>query len=529
MAGFQVSTSTDKQWALIAGLCGHPELGTDRRFESTAARMRNIDDVDRVVAGWTSTQPVAQVLAAFMAAGIPAAHIARLDELLSEPQFQAREMVRSLVADGHAVVTSGSIFTLSKTPACISQAAPRLGEHTEAVLAEPSRRIATAAGSAASAEGARPLDGLVVVELGAYGAGPFCARLLAELGAEVIKVEPPGGDPIRHFQPAIHGVSYPYHFYNLNKRDVTIDLKTDEGRSQLQDLLRRADVFLENLAPGTVEGWGFGYDDVAPRFPKLIYCSVSGFGRTGPSAARRAYDTTIQALSGVMSLTGRADRGPTKVGLSIADFMGPTSACAAILGALQWRNRTGEGQFVDVSMYDVMGWSTQAFWPTYLTTGIVPEMTGDSHTALSPHGTFAASDGRVALAVEKPEQWQALARLLRAEDSAFAALGTDERIARRQAIEAEVAAWVAGGTVAERVALCQSKGIPASAVCEVAAVAASPQTASRHLLLDVADPEGRSVPVIQSAFRMSRTPGGVTAPGPRLGAHNAQYFGTKTP
>lgn len=517
-----VCTSTDQQWRTIARLCQHPELESDARFASTPQRMDRVDEVDAIVSDWTRQYSVADVLEALRAANIPAAPIANLKDLFENEQFRARGLLsRVTVRDGQELYTSGLIYKLSESPARDPAPAPLVGANTAAVVQEwrnPSADLLDRPFAAVT--GQRALEGLVVVELGAYGAGPFATRLLAELGAEVIKVEPPKGDPVRHFQPPLHGVSYPYQFYNLNKKGVTLDLKTEVGRSALLTLLNRADVFLENLAPGTVDSWGLDYRSIAKQFPRLIYCSVSGFGHSGPYAGRRAYDTTIQALSAVMSLTGRADDSPTKIGLPVADLLGPTAACGAILGALYQRHQTGRGQFVDVSMMDVMAWTTQSYWPAFMATGKVPTREGDAHPAIFPHGSFTTLDGRMVLAAEREEHWPALARLCGESLDHLRDLDVEERLARRDEIEPHLTHWAAQGTTRQRVQLCQSQGIPAAAVLDFNDVVMNDQTRSRELIVDVPDACGRPVRVIQSAFRMSRTPGRMYRSGPGLGEHN---------
>jgi len=525
----QISTSTDTQWRTITQIAGRGELGVDPRFRNTAARMRHIDEVDEVVSAWTRGHPVATILNTLRAVDIPAAHITALDELLRDPQFIAREMLYdTTVVGGPPTVTSGSVFKLSGRGSTANVGtAPDLGAHTHAVLAEYAARPAPRVqrkGPPVAPEGRMALAGLVVVEVGAYGAGPLGTRFLAELGAEVIKIEPLDGDPIRHFLPNIHDVSYPYHFYNLNKRGITLDLKSDYGRGQLRKLLARADVFLENLAPGTIARWGMTPGELMHDFPRLICCSVSGFGHSGPYRNLRAYDTTIQAMSAVMSMTGRAERGPSKVGLSIADLMGPTAACAAILAALNQRHVTGVGQHVDLAMMDVMAWSTQAAWPAYFATGVVPGPMGDAHPSLCPHGTYATKDGRIAVAVERDGQWASLVTILGAAAHLVAKLDTAARIAARGRIDELLSAWAATVTTDEGVTRLQSARVPAGPVLEVAAVADNAQTRRRELVVEVPDAAGHPLRVIQSAFRMSRTPGRMHSGGPLLGQHNDQYL-----
>jgi len=517
----QICTSTNQQWESIARLSGRAELQRDPRFDSTANRMRNIDAVDRVVETWAARFSVAEALTALEREGIPAEAIVGLEELLADPQFLARRMRVDLpLPDGDTAGVSGTIYKLSRTPGRVDRPAPLPGEGGEAVAAGWLRQPPLPGAAAAGARG-DSLAGLRVVELSVYGAGPFCGRQLAELGAEVIKVEAPAGDPIRHFLPMVHGEGYAYHCYNLDKRGVVLDLKEPDELQRLLALIDTADVFLENLAPGAVERLGLGYDTLAARRPELIYCSVTGFGKTGPYADKRAYDTTVQAAAAVMALTGLPERGPTKVGLSIADLMTPTAATGAILAALYHRRGTGRGQRVDLSMMDVMAFATQPYWAGRLGP-VDPDWTAARKT--SPTGIYRAIGGPVALSVDSQAEWQALAGLLGLDR--LAGLDAGARLARRAEIDERLAAWFAERTVEAALATTAEAGVPAAAVLEVADALSAPQTRSRRLLVEVADPAGRPLSVIQSAFRLSATPGRVRRGGPDRGEHNARYVPT---
>jgi crotonobetainyl-CoA:carnitine CoA-transferase CaiB-like acyl-CoA transferase len=197
--------------------------------------------------------------------------------------------------------------------------------------------------------------------VGVFGAGPFATKLMAELAMQVIKLEAPEGDGMRHYHPQVNGTAYPFHLYNANRHSLCVDLKKPEDVARARAVLAKADVYLENLGPGVVDRLGLGYKDVRNVNPGLVYCSVSGFGKTGPYSGNRAYDTVIQAMSGMMSVTGL--EGPLKIGVSTADLLGPTFACASVLAALHHRNRGGAGQRIDVSMHDVCSATTQALWP----------------------------------------------------------------------------------------------------------------------------------------------------------------------
>ena len=207
-----------------------------------------------------------------------------------------------------------------------------------------------------------PLSGVRVLELSAYTTGPLSARYLSNLGAEVLKVEPLKGESIRGFAYKIDGVSYIFHVHNLNKRGLAIDTMVADGKEALLDLVRKVDVLIENFAYGRMQSWGLSYEELSAINPKLVYCSLSGFGHDGPYRDMRAFDTVIQGMSGVMSLTGTADYPPTKIGVSSADNVGAAAGTMAIVGALHHRRRTGCGQHINISMHDVQGWMSSAIW-----------------------------------------------------------------------------------------------------------------------------------------------------------------------
>ncbi|MBI4191754.1 MAG: CoA transferase [Betaproteobacteria bacterium] len=529
-----VSTVTDQQWETVAGLCGRGELVVDPRFRTRQERMRHVDDVDAIVRRWTLQHTVVQATTKMNHQGIPAAPIYGLDDLLGDQNFRGRQMIVDLEGSGgYRIKTSGSLFKLSETPGRVDTPAPKLGGHTEAVLAELTEHDSTITPvsrtppneMASDSEG--PLTGILVVELGGYGAGPYCTRLLAELGAEVIKVEPPEGDPMRHLLPQVHGVSYPFHIYNLNKKSMTLDLRSPVGHRHMAELLDSADVLLENLVPGSAERLGLGYEAVAARNPGLIYCSVSGFGQRGPYRQRRAFDTTVQALSAAMGLTGRRDREPTKIGPSIADLMSPTAATVAILAALHWRDRVGRGQQIDVSMQDVIGWSTQAWWPCCFGSGGVPRRDGNHHPSFCPHNSYQARDARIVISVQTEEEWRTLVRLIGAKPSVSELHGAEIRLANQDIVDRYVEDWVTSRSATEVVEACQAAGISAGPVLDIAEVVHHPQVQSRGLIVDIQDEQGRPVHVLQSVFRLSRTPGRVRSLGPSLAQHSAEILSRK--
>ena len=251
-----------------------------------------------------------------------------------------------------------------------------------------------------------PFDGLRVVALEQAVAAPFCSRQLADLGADVIKIErPDGGDFARGYDGALNGLSAYFAWLNRGKRSVALDLKLDTDRGVCAELIARADIFVHNLAPGAVERLGFGFDELSPRHPRLIWCGISGYGPDGPYRDKKAYDLLVQAESGVVSVTGTPDE-PAKVGISIADISSGLYAYSSILAALIARARTGRGQRIDISMLECLTeWMMPqiSFWQG---TGAAPPRAGLRHNMIAPYGAYACSDGRVLFAVQNEREWQ---------------------------------------------------------------------------------------------------------------------------
>ncbi|PPR59263.1 MAG: Acetyl-CoA:oxalate CoA-transferase, partial [Alphaproteobacteria bacterium MarineAlpha4_Bin2] len=256
-----------------------------------------------------------------------------------------------------------------------------------------------------------PLANVRILELSAYTTGPLAARYLSNLGAEVVKVEPLKGESVRHFAYKVDGVSYIFHVHNVNKRGVAIDSTKDRGRDLIYGLVRKSDVLIENFTFGRMHSWGLGYDDLKSINSGLIYCSLSGFGHNGPYRNMRAFDTVIQGMTGVMSLTGAADFPPTKIGVSSADNVGAAAGAIAIVAALNYKRRTGKGQHINISMHDVQGWLNSSAWP-WLDTPEGAARDGNHHPAVAPQNLYETRDGLLAIEVETQTQLNAVTDLL---------------------------------------------------------------------------------------------------------------------
>jgi crotonobetainyl-CoA:carnitine CoA-transferase CaiB-like acyl-CoA transferase len=373
-----------------------------------------------------------------------------------------------------------------------------------------------------------PLEDIRVVELTTHQAGPACGRVLADMGAEVIKVERPGGESTRTTPAGDRGTSPYFAAHNSNKLSVTLDVGKPEGREILVRLIRKADVFLQNSRPGRMERWGLGYRRLRELKPQLIMVSVSGFGKGGPYSDRPAFDNIIQATAGLMSLTGTAEGPPTVTGASIADYLAAMNAAIGTMMALRVREKTGRGQEVDVSMFDGLLSVVMPGLTRYLLYGREPDRTGNRVSGHADIGVYRCADGYVSFNAILDHQWLALTNLLGAPE-----LGTDPRFAtspaRRAAadeVEAALVPRLAGRRVAELVSACEARGVPCGPVQTIKDLATDPHIQARGNLLDAETPDGGTVPVPMLNFRLEdtgfrrRTPM-VAAPG----AHNAQIYG----
>lgn len=369
------------------------------------------------------------------------------------------------------------------------------------------------------------LDGVRILEFTSFTAGPLCGEFLCQLGAEVLKVEPLDGDAVRRLGYPVDGSSYLFHINNAGKRSLTVNIKTEKGRDIILQLARNADVLLENVAPGSLERLGLGYGAVSAINPRIVYCSLSGYGYTGPMAGRRSYDVVVQGLTGMVGLTGHGGH-PVKVGPSITDLMAASAAAAAITMALYHQQRTGTGQRIDMSLYDVGAWLSQEAWPSVLADGRQPPLVGNAHRFLGPQNVYPAVDGPVAVAVETDEQWRRLCGLAGRPDLAGSpdlASGCDR--AGSTAADEAVGAWVRGMTVEAVVSACQSAGVPAAPYMELPAAADDPGLRGRGAVVEVRHAGAGAVRLPGSPFLMSRTPGRVTRSAERLGASNAAVLG----
>lgn len=370
---------------------------------------------------------------------------------------------------------------------------------------------------------APPLDGVTIVDLSRVLAGPYCTMLAADMGARVIKIEhPTRGDDTRAWGPPFtEGESTYYLSVNRNKESVALDFKHDDGRAALDHLLSRADVVVENFRPGTLDAIGLGYDALAAKYPRLIYVSISGFGRTGPRRDEAGYDAIAQAESGLMSVTGTPDGPPVRLGVAVADLASGMFAFQGMLAALLARTRTGQGQLVEVALMDAVTALLTYQAEKFLTSGAVPTRAGNRHLSIAPYDAFEAKDGVLILAIGSDALWQAFCRAC-----GLAALADDAslvtnagRVRAYATLRPRLAEIVAARTRDEWIRVLRSAGVPAGAVRTIDEALGDPQIAARDMVVRVAHPTIGSLPVLGIPVKLSDTPGAIRTAPPLLGQH----------
>jgi formyl-CoA transferase len=383
----------------------------------------------------------------------------------------------------------------------------------------------------------RPLEGLTVLGVEQFIAGPYCTMILADAGAEVIKIERPGvGDPRRTIGPYLTAadgrtrVSGGFLEYNRNKKSVTLNLQTPEGKEILRRLAATADVLVENFRPGTMGRLGLGYEQLSLLNPRLVYAAISGFGQlegyVGPYSAWPAFDIVAEAMSGVMHIVGYADRPPTTTIYGLADTYSGLVAALGIMFALRDRERAGVGQFVDTSMYDSMLALNERSLTTYSLTGEVPVR--GHETIQGPRAAFKAADGYVALNIPTDDLWRRFAALLGRPDLADDPRAKDGPSRARNAegfLRPVIEGWMAGKTKAEVVRLMLEAGIPAGPVQTAADIFACSHVAKRRMLLEVNDPQLGPRLFCRTPLRLSRAAEVEGRPAPRLGEHTVEVLG----
>ena len=374
-----------------------------------------------------------------------------------------------------------------------------------------------------------PLAGVKVIELAHIMAGPVCGLMLADMGASIVKVEKfPGGDDSRRFvPPAIEGESAAFMMMNRNKRGIALDLKAEAGKEVLRRLLADADVVIENYRAGTMERLGFGYETLRKDNPGLIYCSLSGFGRTGPYAERGGFDLIAQGMSGLMSITGEGPgRPPVKCGAPITDITAGILAAMGILAAYIHRLKTGEGQAVDTSLFEAG--IIHTYWQSAIcfATGEAPGPMGTAHPLNAPYQAFPVADGWITVGAANQKNWLRLLEVLDApalaDDPRFAT--NAERMHNLPALQEALAAFFKTRTSGEWLRQLEEAGVPAGPVLDVRQMQADPQALAREMVVETVHPTAGKVKSIGLPIKFSETPGSVTRAAPVLGQHTREVL-----
>lgn len=472
-----ICVGNDAQWRRFCETIGKPELATDVRFLKTANRISNNDDVDAVVQTWVGDQTVARAIETLSGIEIACGPVAPIDGYPREENLEHRSMIRSVQdpVAGRAVAIPESPLRMSETPGRVPlRFDPPDGgrEWCEKIV----RSVRSP--SEFRREAAAALRGLRIVEVGHYTTVPLSTRMLASLGAEVIKIEPPEGEATRDWPPSQEGQGYFFTYMNSDKSSVMLDIRKPDDADSLRQLLKSADVLIENLKPGALARRGFSPAQLAEINPRLIYCSVSGFGAHSLYTGRPAYDTVIQAMSGVMAAI-RDGEVPVKTGISSADLLGAEFAVLAVLAALAYRERTGKGQAIDLSMQDIAAWMTQTLW-------------NGSSAGEGAVRIIACSDGNLLVEAMTMSALEDLTKL-----EAFYSLPA-----------ADVAAKL------------KSPGLRWAPVLTVHEMVASSETRSRQLWFHAVGDDGKIWPLLASPLRLTLTPPTVRIPMPRLGRDN---------
>jgi len=368
-----------------------------------------------------------------------------------------------------------------------------------------------------------PLDGLTILDFTRVLAGPYCTMQLADLGARVIKIEQPGrGDDTRAWGPPfVRGESAYFLSINRNKESVALDLKHSRARGILDTLVSRADVIVENFRPGTMERLGLGYDTLAARHSRIVYCSISGFGQTGPRRAEAGYDAMMQAEAGLMSITGAADGPPFRLGVAIGDIATGMFAVQGILAALYARERSQRGQRVDIAMLDAVTALLTYQASIAFATGDTPRRMGNRHPSIAPYDTFTAADGDFVLSVGNDDQFRRLAGILRRPE-----LGIDpqyasnaDRVRHYDALRDTLSRLFSAWARADLLAALTAAGVPCSAVRSVTEALQDPQLSAREMIVPLEHVSAGGIRVLGSPLKLSETPASVRTPPPALGQH----------
>jgi formyl-CoA transferase len=369
------------------------------------------------------------------------------------------------------------------------------------------------------------LDGITVLDVSQVMAGPYCAMLLCDMGARVIKIEPPGGDSTRRMAGAGGSDSAAFNAVNRGKLGVVLDLHTAHGRDALRTLASRADILIENYRPGVMARLGLDYPTLARDNPRLIYASISGYGQTGPSSSKGGFDLVAQGVSGIMSITGEPDGPPVKAGVPLTDLGAGLFALSAILASLHWRTSSGRGQHIDTSLLEA-GIALSVWEATEFFAGSLPQRLGSAHRMSAPYQAFRCSDGYITIGAANDRVFERLAAVLGhpewLSDSRFASDAS--RVAHRDELAALIEAETSARTAADWLQRLETAGIPCGPINSYADVFADPQVAAREMTVRVSHPALGELTALGTPIKMSATPLNPRRRAPLLGEHTTQVL-----
>jgi formyl-CoA transferase len=368
----------------------------------------------------------------------------------------------------------------------------------------------------------QPLNGIRVLDLSRVLAGPYCTMVLGDLGADVIKVESPAGDETRGWGPPFaEGESAYYLCVNRNKRSIIVNFKTDEGRTIIDELIKQSDVLIENFRPGTLAHFSLDYKSVSALNPQLIYCSITGFGQTGPLRDKPGYDFMIQAMGGLMSITGEPDGEPMKVGVAVADLFAGQNAVIAILAALQARNQTGKGQHLDISLFDSQVAMLANVASNFLISGNLPKRYGNAHANIVPYQSFQARDAWFVLTVGNDKQFERLCGVIGNSELVNNARfsSNSQRVKNREELIELLKPIFMEKTASEWLSALEAAEIPCGPINTLDKVFSMPQVEARDMLIHLQHAKIGDLRLVGSALELSDTPVDYKLPPPRLGEH----------
>ena len=388
------------------------------------------------------------------------------------------------------------------------------------------------AGAARGLPGRQALAGLKVLELGQLIAGPFAGKTLADFGADVIKIEPAEvGDPLRKWRMLREGTSVWWEVQSRNKRSVCLDLRSADGQDQVRALAQEADILIENFKPGTLEGWGLGWEALHALNPRLIMLRISGFGQTGPYAGKPGFGVLGEAMGGLRHLTGEPGRVPVRVGVSIGDTLAALHGVIGVLLALRDRDANGgEGQCIDVALYESVFNVMESLLPEYDAFGAVRKRAGSALPGIAPTNAYRCSDGSYVLVAGNGDSifrrlMKAIGRPDLEQDPALA--HNDGRVARSAELDEAIGAWTATRPSDDVLATLDAARVPVGRIYSVADIASDPQYLARGMIVETTDADGRSLKVPGIVPKLSATPGTIRHPAPRLGEHTDDVIGKR--